>query len=330
MRTVVLFLSILIVSCSQTPQKKAYFKMDTFVEISIFSNKNAKIKNKEIFEKIENFINDWDERFSPDAEFSEISKCNNRQNDTLKISNDLFEMLKIALLYGEKLNGYFDVSIKPLKDFWNIKSQDSFLPDPNDGEISDTLAKILINVDYTKIKILENPNRAVFENPETKIDLGAIAKGFAIEKIKDTLQSYGFNNFIVNIGGDVFVSGSKGSEKPIIVGIRNPQNNGILKSFAMSKGALFTSGNNERFRIAESGARVHHIFDTKTGFPASKNISLSIMGENPVVADILATGLFALPADSVLIKIKEFGGYEALVVDSSGNMLETGFFAAFN
>jgi thiamine biosynthesis lipoprotein len=254
-----------------------------------------------------------------------------RQTDTVEISDDLFEMLKTYLFYAEKLNGYFDITIKLLKDFWDINSKDSLLPDPNDDGILDTLSKILQDVDFTKISVLENSKRAVFENPKTQIDLGAVAKGFAIDKIKDSLQYYGFNNFIVNIGGDVFISGYKNRKKPIIAGILNPQKkDGVLKSFAMDNGALFTSGNYERFRIAKSGVRVHHIFDTKTGFSVSKNVSLSIRGKNPLVADILSTGLFALSADSILLKIKEFDGYEALVADSLGEIFETEFFTEKN
>jgi len=300
--------------------------MDTLAEITLFDNKNSKIKNDEVLKKIENFIDEWDARFSPDAENSEISRCNNRQSDTLEISSDLFDMLKISLFYGEKLDGYFDVSIKPLKDFWKISSRDSLLPDPNDSAILDDLNEVLQKINYKKISILEEPKRVIFENPETKIDLGAVAKGFAIGKIRDTLQNYGFQNFIINVGGDIFISGRKNGGKAIIAGIRNPQGDGLLKSFATDGGAVFTSGNYERFRIAKSGARVHHIFDVKTGFSVSKNVSLTITGKNPAVADILATGLFAFPADSILVKIKEFDGYEAFVVDSSGTTFETDFF----
>jgi thiamine biosynthesis lipoprotein ApbE len=71
--------------------------MDTLVEITLFDNKNSKIKNDEVLKKIESFIDDWDARFSPDAENSEVSLCNNRRSDTLEISSDLFEMLKISL-----------------------------------------------------------------------------------------------------------------------------------------------------------------------------------------------------------------------------------------
>ncbi|MDR0303841.1 MAG: FAD:protein FMN transferase [Chitinispirillales bacterium] len=326
MRIAILFLSVLALSCSKNVQKKMFLKMDTLVEITFFSNKNAQIKNEEMFKKIENFMDDWEYKFSPSNEDSEISKCNNRQTDTLEISDDLFYMIKTANFYSEKLDGYFDISIKPLKDFWDINSQNSFLPDPKDSSISDTLSQVLRNVDYTKISLLENPKRVVFENPEIKIDLGAVAKGFAIDKIKDTLLNYEFRNFIVNIGGDIFVSGSKVGGAQIIVGIKNPRGGEVLKTIALNSKAINTSGDYERFRIARSGAKVHHIFDTKTGYPASKNISLSVTGESSLVSDILTTGLFAMPADSILIKIKEFEGYEILLIDSLENLFETDFF----
>jgi thiamine biosynthesis lipoprotein len=315
------FLSFFIASCSQKMQKKIYFKMDTIVEITLYKNREAKIRDAEMFETIESFLNDWDERFSPQSARSEVLKCNNRENDTVEISNDLYEILEMALFYSQKTDGSFDITVKPLKDFWNVGGEDDFLPDPRDSAIFDTLVEILQDVDFRKISLLDYPKRAVFDSPKTQIDLGGIAKGFAIDKLADTLKSYGFFNFIANVGGDVFVSGTKSFDKPIIVGIRHPRRDGMLTMFEMNDASLVTSGDYERFRIARSKARVHHIFDAKTGFPVTKNISLSIKGERAAVADILATGLFSMSAREIAEKIKEFDGYEFILVDSLQNLL---------
>jgi thiamine biosynthesis lipoprotein len=302
--------------------------MDTIVEITLFENKNrvSNIKDDDIFKKIEMFLDDWDNRFSPSSNNCEILKCNNRGNDTVQISDDLFEMIKIAEFYSEKLDGYFDISIKPLKDYWDINGDGKFLPDPKDSAILDTLKKILPDVDYKKIRLLENPNRAVFENPNTKIDLGGVAKGFAIDTIVDTLKNYGFDNFVVNIGGDIFVSGNKNGGKPIVAGIKNPRADEVRKTLTINSKALCTSGDYERFRIAKSGERVHHVFDTKTGLPISKNIALSVLSDRCVVADILSTGLFAFPAESILVIIKKFDGCEVFVTDSLQNVCASGVF----
>ncbi|MCL1946559.1 MAG: FAD:protein FMN transferase [Chitinivibrionia bacterium] len=313
------FLLFFIAACSPKTQKKFYFKMDTIVEITLYKNKEAKIKNDEMLKKIENFLDDWDERFSPNSANGEVLKCNNRENDTVEISEDLYKMLETALFYSQKTDGFFDITVKPLKDFWNVSEESDFLPDPQDTAILDTIAEILQNVDFRKISLLDNPKRAVFSDKKTQIDLGGIAKGFAIDKLSDTLKSYGFFNFIVNFGGDVFVSGTKDFGKPIIVGVRHPRQDELLATFEMNDGSLVTSGDYERFRLTKSGARVHHIFDTKTGFPATKNISLSIKGKRAVVSDILATGLFAMNAQEIAEKIKEFDGYDFILVDSLQN-----------
>jgi len=314
----IFIISLLFLSCSPAPQRKIYFKMDTIIEITIFQERNIQ-KTEEIFAEIEKFLSDWDERFSPSSEKSEIVKINSRTNDTVKVSEDLFEMLETALRFSQKLDGAFDITIKPLKDFWNVGGAGEIFPDPRDTAILDTLAKILETVDYRKISLLQNPKRAVFENPETQIDLGGIAKGFALEKIREILENGGFENFIVNIGGDIFVSGEKGRHSPIIVGIRNPREAGVLRAFA-GRGAVATSGDYERFRIAESGARVHHLFDTETGLPASQNISISITGKCAITADILATGLFSLCEKRIREKIYQFPNYEFLLVDSARNV----------
>lgn len=319
----ILIISLLLLSCSTIPQKKNYFRMDTLVEITIFQEKD-KNKCEKVFAEIDSFMSIWDDRFSPSSENSEILKINTRTNDTVEISEDLYEMLETALDFSQKLDGAFDITIKPLKDFWNVgKNNGEFLPDPADTAILDTLAAILENVDYRKISLIDNPKRVIFENREVKIDLGGIAKGFAIEKICEILKNSGLNNFIVNAGGDIFVSGKKSRREEIVVGIQNPRDGGILKVLEMNGGALVTSGDYERFRIAESGLRVHHIFDTKTGFPVSKNIAISIMGENIITADILATGLFAMTETEIRKKIKEFPNYEFLLVDSAKNLISS-------
>jgi thiamine biosynthesis lipoprotein len=315
-------------SCSQNPQKNLWFMMDTIVEITLFANKNAEISTAEMFDKIQNFLQNWDERFSPSAENSEISKINNRESDTVNISDDLYEMLKISIFYSQKTDGFFDVTVKPLKDFWNIAGAGDFLPDPEDPLIADTLAKILQAVDYRNVSLLDNPKRAVFANTKTQIDLGAIAKGFAIGRLADILKNYGFSNFIINIGGDIFVSGNKERGKPIVVGVRHPrQRSDLLKIFSVGgenrqSAAIFTSGDYERFRMAPSGARVHHIFDPKTGFPVTANISLTIIGDCAIAADILSTAFFSLSADEIRKKIKKFDGYGFILVDKDGEVGE--------
>jgi len=318
----ILIISLLFFSCSPTPQKKNYFKMDTIVEITIFQEKSTE-KIEQIFSEIENLLTDWDNRFAPSSENSEVLRVNLRTNDTLEISDDLFEMIETALDFSQKTDGAFDISVKPLKDFWNIGGTGEFLPDPKDTNFLDTLAKILNNIDYRKIVLLENPKCVIFENSEMQIDLGGIAKGFVIDKIRRVLEDNGIKNFIVNIGGDIFVMGEKRKNKKIIVGVKNPREGGLLRVMPKSRGALVTSGDYERFRIAQSGARVHHIFDTKTGFPVSKNIAISISGESIIVADILATGLFSFSESEIREKINAFQNYEFLLVDSTQNVHST-------
>jgi len=318
-----LFLS----SCSShNPDRQVWFKMDTVVEITLFANKNAKVTSEEIFEKIQIFLHDWDERFSPNSQTSEILKINTRQTDTAYIGDDLYEMLKISLLYSQKTDGFFDISVKPLKDFWNISGEGDFLPDPEDSGILDTLSQILRAVGFQKISLIDNPKRAVFENSDTQIDLGAIAKGFAIEKLADTLKYYGFTNFIINVGGDIFVSGERNSGRPIVVGVRHPRRRSdLLHVFGIGgEGrfvAIFTSGDYERFRYAESGVRVHHIFNPKTGFSQTGNISLTVKGESAVVSDILSTAFFGFGADEIRSRMKAFDGYGFILVDKDENVI---------
>jgi len=314
-----MMLFLLLTSCSTAPQKNIYFKMDTIVEITIFQERNNR-KTKRIFNEIERFLDEWDDRFSPSKATSELSRINSRQSDTVEISKDMLQILEISLHYSQVLGGYFDITVKPLKDFWDISGEGEYLPDPRDSNINDTLAKILKNVNYAAINTLRNPRRVIFSNAETRIDLGGIAKGVAVDRIRMLLDDRGITNYIVNIGGDLFVSGSKCGGEAIVIGVRHPREDGVLRVISADRGALITSGDYERFRIAGSGARVHHIFDAKSGLPVSKNIALSISGESAIVADVLSTGLFALSEGEIRERMKQFPNYEFLLVDSAQNV----------
>ena len=167
---------------------------------------------------------------------------------------------------------------------------------------------------------------AYITDAEASIDVGAIAKGYAVEAITQTLISEGYTYFSINVGGNLRLVGDVDRE----VGIRDPEGSSLLLSFPMASGSLVTSGNYERFYTV-GGVRYHHLIDPETAMPSTHWASVSILTENGALADALSTALFMLDYDSALSLLESIDAkVEALWVSPSGEIYATEGFPTEN
>ena len=170
----------------------------------------------------------------------------------------------------------------------------------------------LEHVDYRLVE-LENHN-IKFNRPKIKIDLGAIAKGFAIDEAIRVLQQYGIKDAIVNAGGDLRAVCSSLTQGKRKIWIKHPRiENKLLGYFQMDNGSVATSGDYERFFIKDS-VRYFHILDPKTGYPARGCVSVTIQTDNAMIADALATTVFVLGSDSGMNFVEKLSGVEAIIL----------------
>lgn len=150
------------------------------------------------------------------------------------------------------------------------------------------------------------------------IDLGGIAKGYAVDRAFELLKSLGYRNLVVNAGGDLRVGGSK-PDGPWSIGIQHPRDPGkIMARISVSDTAVATSGDYEKFFIHQ-GKRYHHILNPKTGFPAEGCQSVTILAKDATTADALATALFALGPEKGYALCRRLEGVDCLIVDREGN-----------
>jgi thiamine biosynthesis lipoprotein len=316
------------VSCKNTAKyfKHTFFRMDTFVGITIplsdIKKQNAPDTNVMIAH-IDSMLTDWEERFSANRVNSEVKKINLRLRDTVAISKDLATMIQIAKAYGDSLSGGFDFTILPLKDLWHLSedSDDSIAYPPPDQLQIDS---VLVNVDYRKVSLSASGDSLYFANRNIKIDVGGVAKGFVLIKVVSYLADNGFNNYLVNGGGDIIGNGVRADGKLWVIGIQHPRiSDSLLTAFPLERHSVFTSGDYERFRII-NGQRVHHLFNPHTGYSATNNQSVSIYGNDPLQNKFLSTGLFSTPAESIIAYVKKRPALACLVVDSSGKIYKWG------
>lgn len=281
---------------------KMFSSLGTLNTITIyFENEDSKKANITI-NKIEEFINELDNKLSIYKSSSEISLINqNAGNEFKKVSKDTFEILKLAKKYSKVTNGAFDITTKPLTDLWRKNKMKLNIPKPEE------VKECLRNVNYNNIILNKKEQSIMLQNKGQEIDLGGIAKGYIIDKIKSILKNNNFNNAIINLGGTVSSIGEHRN-----IGIRNPfipiNQSGKNEFFAIINSIdenIVTSGSYEQY-YKKDGKIYHHILNPKTGYPTETEfVSVTLVGNNGAELDALATGCFILGLEKSFRLIKK-------------------------
>jgi len=241
--------------------------------------------NKEASEIVFTEASRIEQLLSKYKEDSEISRLN--RAGKLKVSPDTFYIIKKSKEFWQISQGAFDISVAPLVDLWGFTNQEHIVP--GDDKIKDTLK--LIGSD--KIILYEKDNVVEFTLPGMKIDLGAIAKGFALDCAVKKLKDRNINSCLINAGGQVYALGGR-SGHPWKIAIQNPRKPEITGILELRDKSVSTSGDYEQFFL-KNGRRYCHIISPKTGYPADSQItSVTVIADQGLSADVLSTAIFVL------------------------------------
>jgi thiamine biosynthesis lipoprotein len=217
-----------------------------------------------------------------------------------------------ALQYAKISGGAFDPSIGPIVKLWNIGMEGERVPE--NWEITAALPL----VDWTAVRTDEKASTVYLERPGMRLDLGAIAKGYAADEISRILVERNVRAAIVDLGGNILAYGKKKDGSPWRIGVQNPfsERGEYLGIVTIPGGTVVTSGIYERFFI-QDGKRYHHILDTTTGRPVESDlVSVSVLAPSSIDADGLSTTLFALGREKGFALLKTLPGVEAIFVDA--------------
>lgn len=310
----VIILTGLLSACG--PQRvhhsRTFIRMSTVTDITVVEAKGYKTKN--LWQAVDSLLKDWEERFSQTHPRSEVSLLNTRSESCAPAHGILAEMMRKGLAYGDSLNGGFDLTVLPVKVLWGFGEKEQLEEIPNQDSLREAVAKI----DYRQVRVNDLGDSACFTSPQIRVDVGGIAKGFALREMGILLNKFNIKNYLIVAGGDVWCQGTRHNGEAWNIGVRHPRNpNILLATLRLERGSMVTSGDYERYFI-KNGTRYHHIFDPKTGMPCTLNQSLTIWAPGPLEADILSTGLFCRTADSIMSYINTRPSLEALAVDSAG------------
>ncbi len=263
--------------------------MGTTYQVKIVLPKD-KILPEGIGEKIHNCLTKIDNLMSTYKSDSELSQFNQyEESDVFKVSSETYEVFKIAYEISQKTEGAFDFTIFPLVELWGFGPRMVEQP-PTKEQIEETKKK----VDYRKIEILPEGIRK--HNPEIQCDFSAIAKGYAVDKVAEVLDSYSFDSYMIEVGGEVRVKGEKYPGVAWTIGIERPisMERSTFLAIKLKNQSLATSGNYRNFYIWE-GKKYSHEIDPRTGYPIPNTISsVSVIHPSCAYADAYATALMVM------------------------------------
>ena len=283
---------------------KSELVMGTVLNIQFFSNKkNATQILAEAFEIAEKY----DRIFSSKQAYGEIYKLN---QCGFSDNPFIYLMLQEADFYHEVTGGSFDYTLFPLIKLWNIENA---LTIPAEKEIVAVLKKC--GTDKVKIE-----NNQIILNENAAVDVGGIAKGKILQLISEYLKSQEINDFIINGGGDIVLSGLFNGKREWNIAIKDPFSESAIAGYIqMTDVTIVTSGDYERFFVANDGKSYHHILNPKTGYPAESDVSsVTVISSDSVRADALSTALFVMGKDKGIDFVNQHENVEAIFISSDG------------
>lgn len=316
---IVIFLSAILCFClsscskvnNSNPLSKDGFALDTVINIKIYDKTDDKIINGAF-----DLINDLENKLGAHKKNQDIYKINHKEINT--VNKDALECINKSLYYSKLTNGAFDISIGSASLLWDFSSHSNPLPN------SDKIQSALQYINYKNINLNGN---AINLKEGTELDLGAIAKGYVADKVKEYLKNNGVQSAIINLGGNVLTIGNK-LGKDFTIGIQDPkrERNAIVDKVKISDKSVVTSGVYERY-IESNGKKYPHILNPKTGYPVDNNIlQTTIISDLSIDGDALSTSIFLLGEKDGINLINSLDNVECCIYLKDGSKIKSSGF----
>lgn len=256
--------------------------------------------------RLDLMMNPW----NPTSELARINR--EAAGGTLSTTPEIIAVIERARHYSELSGGAFDISFASVGQHYDYREGKA--PDKDEVEAGRK------NISYRSIVVDPATGEIHFTRPGLQIDLGGIAKGYAVDRGIELLRAAGIESAVVSAGGDSRILGGKDGDRPRTVGIRHPRKDGeFAVLIPLADTAISTSGDYERFFIAD-GVRHHHILDPNTGESAREVQSASVLAPAAIDSDALSTTVFVLGVERGLALVNNLPGVDAILIDGAGKL----------
>jgi thiamine biosynthesis lipoprotein len=295
--------SLQLAACSGFRSKPLYKNtqvlMGTFVEVTSSDKAAASIVFSEI-KRLESLLS----KYNPDSEIAKLNKAGK-----LNVSPDTLYIINKSKEFWLESDGAFDITVGPLIDLWGFTNKEYYVP--KQEEITNALG--LVGMNKIVVNDLNNVVEFMFSN--MKIDLGAIAKGYALDCAIKKLKERGINSCLINAGGQVYCLGDKFGS-PWKVAVKNPRGEKAIDYLELKDCSVATSGDYEQYFI-KGNKRYSHILNPKSGYPADSGIvSVTVIAPSGLTADALSTSIFVLGKEKGMELAKKFQGVQVKIIES--------------
>ena len=294
--------------------KRSKFLLGTIVEIQIRDSDNQKADK--VISDAFNEVQRIDKLLSIYDSKSPVGKINSSGNSIINVDEEVFGLMQKCDSFRQLTNGSFDISIGSVISTWGFDKGIPAIPDQKE------ITKALENSGWEYVGFPDK--NKLKKHDGVKFNFGAVAAGYAADKAIEVIAKSGITNALVNTGGEI-----RGIGDDWTIGIQHPRIGGqILEKLKLHGKAVATSGDYELY-FEKNGRRYHHILNPKDGFPAPGCQSVTVIAENTLTADALATGIFVLGPAKGLELAESLENVEAYIVDSSGQILQSSGFKNF-
>ena len=236
----------------------------------------------------------------------------------VQVEQPILDLLQDCQDYWLITDKRVNVAMGSVLKLWH-EAREKALEDPEHGAVpdADSRTQAAEHCDLTQMELDLEKKTVFLKDPQMRLDVGAVAKGWAAEQVSRNAPS----GMLISVGGNVCATGPKPDGSPWIVGIQNPEGEGYLRTVELNKGSVVTSGDYQRFFTVD-GKRYHHIIDPDSLQPSEYWKSVTVICKDSGLADSLSTALFLLPQEQGQRLLDAVGG-EALWVSPKGEILES-------
>ncbi len=294
---------------SRKPLSYTGVALDTVITIQIYDSHDEALINGCL-----SLCKKYESMFSRTIETSEISQINAAAGNPVQVSHDTVKLIKKGIYYGEMSDGAFDITIGSVSSLWDFKAEDPAPPAP------ELLAEAVRHVNFRNILIDGNTVRLL--DPAAKLDLGAIAKGYIADRIKEYLYEEGVRHALINLGGNVLALGSRQDGSPFQIGVQKPFGKGgeYITAVGISDQSIVTSGTYQRY-FEKDDILYHHILQSSSGNPCNNGLnSVTIITDSSLTADALSTTCFLLGPEEGMRLVNKLDNVDAIFINTDNEI----------